>query len=67
MDIKVEKGFRTIYINQVKTSSFKNLWDDVYNLYDERPYLSSNIWTKYIFKTHVFNEEEHKLGMYCTQ
>ena len=58
----MENGSRTIYINQQNTNTFKNLWDDVYNLYDERIYLSSNIWTKYIFETHVFNEEEHKLG-----
>ena len=58
----MENGSRTIYINQQKTNTFKNLWDNVYNLYDERIYLSSNIWTKYIFETHVFNEEEHKLG-----
>ena len=43
-------------------------WSDISSLYNDSPYLSSYIWTKYIFETHIpveSGQDYRECGVRC--
>ena len=55
--------FKILFLNFLEPA-----WSDISSLYDEKTYLSSYIWTKYIFETHILVEsgqDYRECGVRC--